>query len=317
MSSFVRGRHTYLLPVVPGRGPDGRGRDGRAWPGRAREIRPEELASIDVDAVVLQRPEELELAERWLGRRPGVDLPAIYVEHNTPRGDVPATRHFLAGRQDIPVVQVTYFNSLMWDTGVAPETVIPHGIRDTGHRYTGERPVAAVLINEPVRRWRVTGTDLLPAFAEAAPLKVYGMGLAGLTDRLRADPRRIRPMGDYHEDTLHRSIARDRVYLHTARWTSLGLSLLEAMMLGMPVVALATTEVVRAVPPGAGFVSADIGELIAGLTELIERPGLAHRMGRRAREFALANYALEPFLRRWDALLARAIPERTVVMGGT
>lgn len=34
-------------------------------------------------------------------------------------------------------------------------------------------------------------------------------------------------------------MARRRVYLHTARWTSLGLSLLEAMHLGMPVVAVA------------------------------------------------------------------------------
>ena len=44
--------------------------------------------------VVLQRPDELDLAERWLGAAPGRDVPAVYVEHNTPRGDVPtpATR---------------------------------------------------------------------------------------------------------------------------------------------------------------------------------------------------------------------------------
>ena len=40
-------------------------------------------------------------------------------------------------------------------------------------------------------------------------------------------------------------MARRRLYLHPVRWTSLGLSLLEAMHLGMPVVALATTEVPR------------------------------------------------------------------------
>ena len=50
-------------------------------------------------------------------------------------------------------------------------------------------------------------------------------------------------------------MARRRVYLHPIRWTSLGLSLLEAMHLGMPVVALATTEVPEAVPPEAGVVS--------------------------------------------------------------
>ena len=40
-----------------------------------------------------------------------------------------------------------------------------------------------------------------------------------------------------------------RCYVHPFRWTSLGLSLIEAMHLGMPVVALATTEVPDAVPP--------------------------------------------------------------------
>ena len=43
---------------------------------------------------------------------------------------------------------------------------------------------------------------------------------------------------DLPQDELHAELARRRVYLHPIRWTSLGLSLLEAMHLGMPVVAL-------------------------------------------------------------------------------
>jgi glycosyltransferase involved in cell wall biosynthesis len=37
-------------------------------------------------------------------------------------------------------------------------------------------------------------------------------------------------------------MARRRVYLHPVRWTSLGLSLIEAMHLGMPVAGLAARE---------------------------------------------------------------------------
>ena len=68
-TAFVHGRHEYLIPVVPGRGPDGRGRARTyAWPASAVEVTPETLARTDVDVVVLQRPEELDgLAERWLG----------------------------------------------------------------------------------------------------------------------------------------------------------------------------------------------------------------------------------------------------------
>nr|WP_246258547.1 glycosyltransferase [Amycolatopsis anabasis] len=318
-TSFVQGPHTYLLPTVPGRGPDGRGRAGRAWPERAHEVAPGDLPGAGVDAVILQRPEELELAQRWLGRRPGSEIPAIYVEHNTPRGNVPDTRHFLAGREDIPVVHVTHFNSLMWDTGIAPTRVIEHGVVDPGRLYTGESRSAAVMINEPVRRWRVTGTDLLPAFAEVAPLQVYGMGLDGLTSALGADPARIRPVGDLSQPELHRAVARNRVYVHTARWTSLGLSLIEAMHLGMPVVAVASTEASRAVPREAGFVSADITELTTALGELLDHPDLAHRMGSFGREFALAHYGIEAFVRRWDELLLRAVPETagTAARGGS
>src|SRR5262245_64280314 len=48
---------------------------------------------------------------------------------------------------------------------------------------------------------------------------------------------------------------------HLMRWTSLGLSLLEAMACGMPVVALATTEAVMAVPRSAGVLATDVDEL--------------------------------------------------------
>jgi glycosyltransferase involved in cell wall biosynthesis len=92
--------------------------------------------------------------------------------------------------------------------------------------------------------------------------------------------------------------------VHPLRWTSLGLSLLEAMHLGLPVVVLATTEAVRAVPPEAGVVSTSVDDLVRGAAELIADPGLAREKGKRAREFVVARYGLAAFLRRWDELLA-------------
>lgn len=301
-SSFVRGRHSYLLPTLPGGGPWGRGRCGRNWPAAVREVVPDQLATTDIDVVVLQRPEEIELAERWLGRRPGPDIPAVYVEHNTPREHACHTRHPLAGRTDIPLAHVTHFNQLMWDTGACPTSVVPHGVVDPGERYTGELPHGAVLINEPVRRWRVTGTDLLPAFADAAPLDVYGIGVDQL-DGVFDPSARVRGIADLPQEDLHTDMARRRVYLHTARWTSLGLSLLEAMHLGMPVVALATTEAGAAVPADAGVVSTDVAELEASLRRFVHEPDLARIMGKAAREFALTHYGLDVFLSKWDALL--------------
>ena len=188
--AFVRGAHQYLLPVLPERGPWGMGRAGRPWPTSVREVRLGDLDADSVDAVVLQRPEELGEVTRVLGRRPGEDLPAAYVEHNTPKGNVPNSVHPLADQQFIPIVHVTHFNELFWDNGAAPTLVIEHGIPDPGHTYTGEIPELAAVINEPVRRWRVTGSDLLDRFTAAAPLRIFGMEPTGC-----GPPSRCRPKG--------------------------------------------------------------------------------------------------------------------------
>lgn len=301
-TAFVQGKHSYLLPTVDDRGPWGRGRCGRPWPDSAVEVVPGELRERDVDAVVLQRPEEIELTRRWLGREPGADLPAVYVEHNTPREHAATSRHPLADQRDIPLVHVTHYNELMWDNGIAPTVVIDHGIVDPGHRYTGELARAAVLINEPVRRGRVVGTDLLPVIARAAPVDLYGIGVTDL------DVPGVTPVGDLASDDLHSEMATRRVYVHTARWTSLGLSLLEAMHLGMPVAAVASAEAATAVPPDAGLVSTDVDDLASTVSTLCADPDLATRMGKSAREYALAHFGLPAFLRRWDALLDSLAP---------
>jgi Glycosyl transferases group 1 len=296
-NAFVRSRHTYLLPTTP----EGGGRSGRDWPATV-EVAPEELADADVDVVVLQRTEELDLAAEWLGRRPGRDVPAVFVEHNTPKGDVPNVRHPLADRTDVPIVHVTHWNEWMWDNGRAPTAVIEHGIVAPAARYSGELPHAAVVTNEPVRRWRVTGSDLIGRFTAAAPVDVFGMGLDGLDTRLGTD--RVTLVGDLPHDRLHPELARRRAYVHPLRWTSLGLSLIEAMQIGMPVVCLAATEAVEAVPPEAGVLSTNIDVLVAGLRDLIADPARATSMGKAAREYALTRFGLARFLADWDELLA-------------
>ncbi|MCQ2000088.1 glycosyltransferase [Arthrobacter zhaoxinii] len=302
MEAFVRGGHEYLLPATPARDGWGLGRGGRPWPGSAVELAPDELRGQQIDVVVLQRVEEIEACTRLLGRRPGRDVPAVFLEHNTPRGRVPETRHPLAGQTEIPIVHVTQFNSLFWDNGEAPVRVIEHGIPDPGYLYTGDRPHLGVVVNEPVRRGRVAGTDLLPVFARTAPLEVFGLG----TERLPAllGPDRLLIRGDLPVARLHRELAGCRAYLHPMRWTSLGLSLLEAMHLGLPVLALATTEAVRAVPPGAGTVSNDPDELRRAAQLFLADPEQARACGRTARRAALARYGLHRFLSDWDGLFA-------------
>jgi glycosyltransferase involved in cell wall biosynthesis len=307
-TAFVQGRHEYLLPVVAGpggeRSPDGLGRARTwDWPAAAREVTPEQLRAEDVDVVVLQRTRDLELVREWLGREPGRDLPAVFLEHNAPDGAVPNTRHPLADQRDVPIAHVTHFNQLFYDNGSAPTVVIEHGIVDPGERYTGELARAAVVVNEQVRRGRYTGGDLLPLLSTAAPLDVFGMGLAGLHERYGLDPERVGLHDDPPQAAMHAELARRRVYVHPVRWTSLGLSLLEAMHLGMPVVGLATTEAVEAVPAEAGVLSTRPERLAAAVREFVADPDAARLAGKAARTAALERYGLARFLADWDALL--------------
>ncbi|WBB81463.1 glycosyltransferase family 1 protein [Micromonospora sp. WMMD882] len=303
-TAFVHGKHRYLVPVTPDRGPYGLGRARTyRWPDSVVEVTPDELRRADVDVLILQRPQEWELAERWLGRRPGRDVPVVYVEHNTPKGDVPNSRHPMADRDDLLIAHVTHFNALFWDTGDTRATVVEHGVVPPRATYTGELDRLAVVVNEPVRRWRVTGTDLLPRFAELAPLDVFGMGVAGLADRLGLPPDRLTSHDDVPQERMHAELGRRRAYLHLCRWTSLGLSLVEAMTMGMPVVVLASTEAVLAVPPDAGVLSTRIDTLLAGARRFLAEPDAAARTGAQARAAAGARYGLDRFLGDWDRLL--------------
>jgi glycosyltransferase involved in cell wall biosynthesis len=294
-TAFVRGEHEYLVPVLPGRGPDGRGRARTwDWPESVVELTPSQLRDADIDVVLLQRPHELaELCEAWTGRRPGEDLPAIYVEHNAPQGRIAEMVHPAAGRDDVVVCHVTHFNELFWDCGGTRTRVIEHGIVDPGRRYSGELARAAVVVNEARRRGRVTGTDLLPRFHDGGvPLDLFGFDAAALGGR-----------EDLDQEQLHDEIARRRCYVHPIRWTSLGLSLIEAMQLGMPVVALATTEVVEAVPAQAGVVTTCVDDAVRAARAFLDDPVAARAAGDAARAHALERFGLQRFLDDWDALL--------------
>src|SRR5204862_994262 len=131
-------------------------------------------------------------------------------------------------------------------------------------------------------RGRVTGTDLLSELGREVPIDLFGM-----------DATRLGGIEDLPQSRLHDEIPKRRVYLHPIRWTSLGLSLIEAMHLGMPVVALATTEVVEAVPADAGVVSNRLDRLTGALRRFAADRERAVECGRRARVWAREHYGLE------------------------
>jgi glycosyltransferase involved in cell wall biosynthesis len=212
----------------------------------------------------------------------------------------------LADATGIAIVQVSHFNDLFWDCGAAPTRVIEHAVADPGLCYTGELERLAFVVNEPVRRWRTTGTDLLRRF-DGFGIDAFGIDGHLLPTALQPSAADVRFAGNLSPAELNAALASRRVYLHLNRWTSLGLSLITAMLLGMPVVVLDTTEASRAVPADAGALATDVDELIRAARLLVDDVDEAARRGRNARSAALERYGLERFLADWDAAFMDAV----------
>ena len=110
-TAFVQGAHEYVVPVTPDRGPDGVGiARTYDWPDTVTELPLDQIGEEEFDAILYQRPHELEL-------RPPRGEQLIYVEHNAPQGRINELRHPMADRDDLLLVHVTHFNALFWDAG--------------------------------------------------------------------------------------------------------------------------------------------------------------------------------------------------------
>jgi glycosyltransferase involved in cell wall biosynthesis len=74
------------------------------------------------------------------------------------------------------------------------------------------------------------------------------------------------------------------------------------MTIGMPVVALATTELPTVIEDGVtGYVSCDVGELVERMRSLLADPVEARRLGANARAVARTRFGLDRFIRDWNA----------------
>jgi glycosyl transferase family 1 len=290
--------HEILVPVRPGR-PDGYG--GRPadadWPDSIREVAADEVRDIDVDVVLFQSQrnyleDQFEILSD--AQRRG---PRVYLEHDPPRGHPTDTKHVVDNR-DVLLVHVTAFNDLMWDSGRTPTRVIEHGVTvPDGVAWSGELDRGIVVVNNLDRRGRRLGADIFERAREAVPLDLAGMG-----------SERLGGLGAFSRRELAALVARYRFFFHPIRYTSFGMAACEAMMLGAPIVALATTEMPTVIENGvSGYIDTSVPRLIDAMRELLSRPNLAREMGERARQVAIERFGIARFARDWDAVLREAV----------
>jgi glycosyltransferase involved in cell wall biosynthesis len=111
------------------------------------------------------------------------------------------------------------------------------------------------------------------------------------------------------EDVANAMNAMDCVLIPSLWEEALGFSALEAMSLGKPIVATKSGGLPELVVPGeTGFLieKRDSGALADAVRELSADPALAERLGKRAREIQRAEYTIEKFGERMEAVYGAA-----------
>ncbi|MGB3296546.1 MAG: glycosyltransferase family 4 protein [Phormidesmis sp.] len=295
--TLTQANHDFFLPVKPGK-PEGYGGrlPGFDWGENVYDIDADRVAADSFDCVLFQSQRNYLIDQYEILSESQRRLPRLFLEHDPPQAHPTDTRH-VVDDPNVLLIHVTPFNQLMWDSGRTPTCVIDHAVQMSPEvSYTGEIPKGIVVVNNLRSRGRRLGADIFERVREQIPLDLVGM-----------DAEAMGGIGEISHEALPALVARYRFFFHPIRYTSLGLALCEAMMLGVPIVGLATTELTTVIQNGqSGYIDTDIDVLIRYMQALIDNPLLARQLGQEAKQQARSRFSIDRFCRDWDAALARA-----------
>lgn len=301
----VHGNYLYYLSQAPHdfylvtdtSGAPGRGGRGTSfpWGPNVLEAPLDALASMAFDVVLFQSRAAWDDDRARMLSPAQQRLPRIYLEHDPPQGHPTDTRHWVDDDRNTLLVHVTAFNALMWDSGATPVRVIEHGVRLLAPAdYSGHVERGILVVNNIDRRGRRLGFDVYRDVAAQVPLELVGMGSA-----------RCGGAGEVPNAALPAKMAAHRFFFNPIRYTSLGLAVVEAMMVGVPVIALATTEIVSVIRAGEnGIVDTRVGVLVDAMRRLLRAPDEARALGAAGQRTARERFAIGRFVADWNDALA-------------
>src|SRR5699024_8434700 len=161
--------------------------------------------------------------------------------------------------------------------------VIEHSVPlPTPVRYSGIKPCGITVVNGLNERGRRVGQDIFLWMRERAPLDLLGMGSEA-----------IGGLGEVGNIEVGQAMADYRFFFSPVRYGSLSLALVEAMLIGMPIVGLAATELPTIITNGInGYVHTDKRKLLDVMQQLLDEPELARQWGMAARATALQRFSM-------------------------
>jgi glycosyltransferase involved in cell wall biosynthesis len=292
----------FYLPVKEGK-PEGYG--GKAgcfpWGNNVHEIETSKVKDLDFDIILFQSKKNYLEDQHELLTADQKTLPKIYLEHDPPR-DVPTDTKHLIDDPTVLIVHVTHFNNLMWDNNRTPSKVIDHGvIIPEGVKYSGELEKGIIVINGITKRGRRLGLDVFERVRKEIPLDIVGMGSG-----------EVGGLGEIPITELPSFTAKYRFFFNPIRYTSLGLAVCEAMMTGLPIVGLATTEMSVTIENGiSGYIHTNVDYLIARMKELLDDPIKAFGLGKGAKATAERRFNIQRFAQDWISTFQHVMQNQT------
>jgi glycosyltransferase involved in cell wall biosynthesis len=255
------------------------------------EVRAADVALLEFDCILFQSAQNYLKDQFEVLSEEQRALPRIYLEHNAPE-PYPADSVHVLDDPAVCLVHVTHYNRLMWKSRVPRVGVVEHGVTEPAIDYQGDQPKGIVVVNHLFQRGRKLGGDILRYVQQEVPVDLAGMG-----------SEEYGGLGEILHPQLPGFIGHYRFLFNPIRHTSLALALLEGMMLGMPVVSLATTEYAAVIRDGeTGFCDTDPDRLIANMKRLLEDPVFAQALGARGKEYARRRFNISRFIRDWKNL---------------
>jgi len=281
----------FYLPYKDGSGEEGYGGRTRSfpWGDNVINVPAEKVKEAEFDCILFQSKKNYLQDQFEILTEEQRSLPKIYLEHDPPRESPTNTKH-VVDDPDMLLVQVTYFNELMWDNNRTPTKVIEHGVMvDEQVSYSGEINKGIVVINGIVKRGRRLGLDVFEKVRKEIPLEIVGMG-----------SEEMGGLGEINNRELSKFIAQYRFFFNPIRYTSLGLSVCEAMMTGLPIIGLATTEMSVTIKNNySGFIDTNVNALIQKMHMLLNDREKAKELGEGAKETAQERFNIERFKKDW------------------
>lgn len=272
------------------------------WNKNVFEVPASEIERQEFDCILFQsRKNFLEDQFQVLTKEQRM-LPKLYLEHNPP-GEHPTDTQHIVNDPSVVLVHVTHFNNLMWNCNRTPTVVIGHGVMTPKSvKWNGELERGVVMVNNIQLGGRQTGYDIFERIRKYVPLDLIGIGSEELGG-----------LGEIPHHKLPAFLSKYRFFFNPIRYTSLRLSVIEAMMAGVPIVGFATTEMATAIKNGmTGFVDTDINQLVERMQELLASHSLAQRLGENAKNHAMQKYSIHRFTQAWEEVFDQVVQKRFV-----